>query len=195
LRRDTAGLGDDLVERGVDAAGLRRHERRQRVEVRALELADLAVLEDRLDDRVLELLERVGLGGPAGLRAAHTLGGEAELVEQELAELLRRADIELAAGELVDLLLERSEARLHVGRELLEVRGVDVNAHALDSREQIRDRQLDIAIERPEATRFDALGELIGDRQERVRDRAGPRSGALDLDRLEALLAADDRRA
>src|SRR5262249_38167623 len=38
LGRDAPGLGDNLVERRVHAAGLGGHERRQRIEVRALEL-------------------------------------------------------------------------------------------------------------------------------------------------------------
>ncbi len=48
VRRQPAGGGDGLVEARVDAAGLGVHVARQRVDVRALELVELAVLQDRL---------------------------------------------------------------------------------------------------------------------------------------------------
>ena len=66
LRRDPAGGGGELVEGRVDAA-VGADERRQRVGVGAAQLLDLAVPEQRLDDRVLlgQLLQRVGVGGRA----------------------------------------------------------------------------------------------------------------------------------
>ena len=46
-RAEPAGRGDALVERGVDPAVLGMHQRRQRVEVGALELGELAMLEQQ----------------------------------------------------------------------------------------------------------------------------------------------------
>jgi hypothetical protein len=45
------------------------------------------------------------------------------------------------------VLLEVREPRVDLARELLEVRDVDVNADALDLREQASDRQLDRAVQ------------------------------------------------
>ena len=65
--------------------------------------------------------EDAGVGGEAGLAAA--LLGQAELVEEDLGELLRRADRELVAGQLEDLGLEGLdpllEALADVGQALL----------------------------------------------------------------------------
>ena len=81
-------------------------EARQRVEVGVLELGQLAPALDLGDDLVLvaDLGEHAGVGREAGLAAP--LLGQPELLEEHLAELLRRADRELAPGELVDLALE-----------------------------------------------------------------------------------------
>ena len=52
-----------------------------------------------------QLLKRGGVGAPrTGLGAPAAC--EAHLVEQDLAELLRRADVEILSGELPDLVLE-----------------------------------------------------------------------------------------
>ena len=135
---------------------------------------------------MIELLERVGLGRPAELRPAHALGRQAELVEQQLAELLRRADVELLARELEDPRLERREPGIDLAAELLEPLGVDVNAHPLDLRQQARDRHLDGAIELLQATGCELRRQHVRDREQRVGHRARPRCGPLDLDALEA---------
>ena len=79
----------------------------QRVEVGVLQLRQLAPALDLVDDLVLvaDLGEDARVGREAGLAAP--LLGQPELVEEHLAELLRRADRELAPGELVDLGLQR----------------------------------------------------------------------------------------
>jgi hypothetical protein len=138
----------------VDPAGGGVDQRRQRVEVGALELDQLAVVEDRADHRVGvdQPLERVGLGRPAELGALDALGVDAELVEQQLAELLGRAEVELVgAGGLVGLALELLEPAGDVGGQPLEVRDVDRDAEPLDLGEQAGDRQLDVAVQREQA--------------------------------------------
>ena len=105
--REAPGRRRRLVEGRVDAAGLGVDQVRQRVEVGVLQLGQLAPGLDLLDDRVLvaDLGEDAGVGREAGLAAA--LAGQAELLEEDRADLLRRADRELLPGQLVDLRLER----------------------------------------------------------------------------------------
>ena len=71
-RRQTPGGGDGLVEAGVDPAGPRVDAPRERVDVRPLELVELAVLEDARRQRVFlgERLEHLGVGRAAALRRA-----------------------------------------------------------------------------------------------------------------------------
>ena len=97
-RGEPAGGGDRLVEGGVDAAGLGVDERRQRVDVGGLELLDRAVLED---------LPRAARGRAPAPRARprrwrrraswpSSSPRAGELLEEDLAELDRRVDVELA---------------------------------------------------------------------------------------------------
>ena len=90
---------------GVDIGG-------QCVGIGALELGEQAPVEDFARQLVAlggKLLERARIRAPgAGLGAPPS--GQAHLVEQDLAELLRRADIEILAGKLPDLVFEPREA-------------------------------------------------------------------------------------
>ena len=106
---EPAGGGDDLVERRVDAARFGVDHRRQRVDVRVLELRELAVLDDLRRQRMRcgQLFEHVGVGARAGL--CFLDDRQAELLEQHLGELLRRADVERMAGEFFDFLFELRE--------------------------------------------------------------------------------------
>ena len=83
----------------------------ERVEVGLGELGQLAEALDLRDDLVLvaDRLQHARVGREA--RLAAPLARQAELLEQDLAELLRRADDELLAGELPDLALERVARR------------------------------------------------------------------------------------
>ena len=100
--RQPAGAGHGLVERGVDAP-VGGHLGQQPLAVGRAQLLDLAVAQQVLDDRVLarQLLERRGVGGVAGLGLL--LRRQAELVEQDRAQLRRGVDVELVAGVLPDL--------------------------------------------------------------------------------------------
>ena len=91
---EPAGAGDGLVEGGVDAA-VGRHLGQQRLAVGRPQLLDLAVAQQGVDDRVLaaQLLEGLGVGREA--RLGLLLRGQAQLVEQHLAQLRGRVDDEL----------------------------------------------------------------------------------------------------
>ena len=100
--RQAPGLRDRLQERGVDARAL-VDELGEHVEVGLDQRRELAPALDPRDDLVLvaDRLQHARVGRVARLAAA--LARQAELLEQDLAELLRRADQELLPGELEDL--------------------------------------------------------------------------------------------
>src|SRR3954470_2196046 len=103
-RGQAPGRRRRLDERGVQARVGVDHAR-QRLQVRLGELVELAPALDLGDDLVLvaDGLQHARIGGEAGLAAA--LLRQAELDEEDLAELLGRADDELLAGEAVDVVL------------------------------------------------------------------------------------------
>ena len=108
-------------------------QRRQRVGVGAAELLDLAVPQQVVEDRVRlggrHLLERVGVGRRAGLRALDRR--ELELLEEDPPELRHRVHDERLARVRVDLALEVVALVLEVGAQLLEELAVDADAGVL----------------------------------------------------------------
>ena len=106
-RGEAAGAGAGLDVGGVDAAGIGVDVILQRVGVGGFQLGELAPVEDAGGELVHggEVFEHVGAGG-IGAGLALLAAFERHLVEEDFAELLRRADVELAACQRVDLLLE-----------------------------------------------------------------------------------------
>ena len=104
-RRQPAGRRHGLVEQRVEPA-VGADQRRQRLDVGGPELGVDPPLEDRLDHRVdaAQLLEHRRVGRVAGLRLAALR--QPQLDEQDVAQLLGRADRELVADGGVDLGLE-----------------------------------------------------------------------------------------
>ena len=134
-----------------------RDQRRQRPEVRVQELRQLTPLLDHRDDRVLvaDRAEHLCVGRVAGLALAS--GGQAELLEQDPADLLRRAEHELLARELVRLRLELLDAIGEARRDLTHPVGVDLHARVLHRGEHAGQRQLDGAVEIGDATLLQPL--------------------------------------
>src|SRR5690348_7557757 len=132
----------------MDAAGRRIDLAHQRIGVSALELSELAPVEDarRQIMRQRELLEHGSIGAiGAGLALAPAR--QSQLVEQHFAELLGRADVEGMAGETVDLALQLDKARAEILREPVELAAVDADAGALHGRDDADQRPLDGLIE------------------------------------------------
>ena len=99
-RAQPAGRRDALVERGVDPAVLGMHKLGQRVQVGALELRELAMLQQQGGKRVLERQLLQDVLGRALLAAGRLLQRrQLQLVEEHLAELRPRVDVERAAGQ------------------------------------------------------------------------------------------------
>src|SRR5206468_6076125 len=110
---------------------------------------------DHADELVLaaDRAEHTAVGRVAGLALA--AGREAELLEQDVRDLLRRAEHELLARELVRLRLELLDAVRESRRDLAHPVGVDLDAGALHRSQHRRQRKLDLAIE--------ALGAALAD--------------------------------
>ena len=109
----------------MDAA-LRIHQTRQGIEIGGAHLLQLAVLQDAVHHRMLpgQFLQGLLTGGClAALGLARC--GQAQPVEQHVAQLLGRADVELRARQLVDMGCELVQLPLHVVEESPEGRGVD----------------------------------------------------------------------
>ncbi len=162
----------------------------QRVEVGVLQLGQLAPGLDLLDDRVLvaDLLEHPGVGREAGFAAA--LAGQLEFLEEDAADLLRRADRELLAGELVDVLLQLVDPLAEAGADLGEALGVELQPLAFHRREDADQRQLDLAHQRLEAEADDPRQLVLGEGGDEARllGRVEPRLGLLAERQLAVVL-------
>jgi hypothetical protein len=128
----------------VDAAGPRVDESGQRIDVGRLELLHGAVVEDLprqlVDER--ELFEDV-LGGRGGAGLGRLLPAlEAEAIEEDVAQLDRRVDVELALGQHVDLPGQGVELPLHVAAHRGEERDVDPDPRDLEVGQDLHERHL-----------------------------------------------------
>ena len=159
-RGEAAGGGAGLVEGGVDAAGRRVDQRRQRVDVGVLELGQAAVREDPRRELVVdhELLEHALVGGVARLGLANHR--QLELLEEDALELFGTAHQELLARQRVDLALEARELALVLDREPRERALVHAHPGALHAGEDPGERHLHLVEERCQPVRFEPLAQL-----------------------------------
>lgn len=158
-RGESAGGGDGLVEGRVDASRRWLDQQWQRIDVGALELGELAVLEEHPREGMArgELFEYLGIGARAGLRPLHDR--QAELVEQHRANLDRRGDSEGMPGQGVDLRLEFRKALGIASGEPLEERRIDPHPVVFHRREDRGKGDLHVVEERAKPLRFQARGE------------------------------------
>src|SRR5690606_25452580 len=92
---------------------LRVDQRRERIDVGTLQLIELPVLQQQDRETVplcCQLLEDTRIGRGSGLRPLDDR--EPELLEEDLAKLRGRADIELSASLLVDILSDQCQLPL-----------------------------------------------------------------------------------
>ena len=148
VARQAARRGDCLVERRVHAA-LAVAQRRQRVDVGALQLRELAPLEQQHRHLVVlrHLLQHFVVGLVlARRRAARLLQRRGavhfELVEQHDADLLRRAEVEGVARALVHARFELGDALVHLAADGSEVVAVERDALDLHVEQHGHERQL-----------------------------------------------------
>jgi len=90
-------------------------------------------------------LEHLDAGSPTGLRllSARYL----ESAEEDVSELQRRGEVELLAGEIVDLLRKPCDRGIDFLGHDLELARVDGKTRRLHPREQRRERNLDLFVD------------------------------------------------
>ena len=120
-----------------------------------------------------QLFQRVLVGGVAARLEAPRLR-QADLLEEDLRELHRRADVELVADGGVDLLLEAADLARQRLRHLVQRAGVDGDAVQLHPREDGDERHLDLV----EELRHLLLAELRLEDGAQPGDRVGAGAGA-----------------
>ena len=76
-----------------------------------------------------QLLQHLGIGGIAAL--GFLFGGQLQLAKQNISQLLGGIDIEFAAGQLIDLLLQLDGQSIQVDAELPQALAVDAKAGEL----------------------------------------------------------------
>ena len=144
--RQSARRRDHVLEGRVNAAVV-RDLLDEAVGVRALELGHGTEIEDGVDDRVLatELFQHVRVRGVAAFRLLARR--QAELVKEDLPELLGGVDVEFLPGIAEDRLLRSLDPALEHIAEGDERHLVRLDARSLHFSEHAAERQLDLVIE------------------------------------------------
>ena len=146
----------------VDEAG-------EHVEVGLDQCRELPPALDARHDHVLgaDRLQHAGVRGVARLAAA--LAREAELLEEDLPELLGGGDQELLFGEREDLAFELRDLLAHTLRHLLQAGHVQAHPGELHRAQHPHQRQLDVAHQTREAPLRDLLALPLRERPEQQR--------------------------
>ena len=137
---------------GMHAAGGLVDHLRQLVGIGRLQLGHAAVFQQHFRQRVIlgQLLQHFFVGrwcASGGLLDDRQL----QLAEEDFADLLRRAEVELAAGQFIGLLLELHQAGPEFARLLVQLLDVDQHAVALDLLQHDLGRQLDLFVDMGQA--------------------------------------------
>ena len=137
--------GRRLVEGRVHPAVARVDHPREGLEVGGVELVELAPRQERIDDLVVvpQLLQHRRVGRQRTLGGA-LAGLQPELVVQHLPQLRRRVEVELPAGEPVDLRRQRGHLLARLVAHLLEVLDIQADPPGLHPGEHGGERELDV---------------------------------------------------
>jgi hypothetical protein len=122
-------------------------QRREHVDIGVLEFRDLTILQHLCGDRktAREPGQHFDTGCVAGLVLAAVR--QAEVVEEDASELLRRADVERLAGRSVNRALQPFDVGIDA-RAQIDKRGrIERNAGAFDLRQHHGNGNLDVRIE------------------------------------------------
>ncbi|MBA7476206.1 hypothetical protein ES707_11588 [subsurface metagenome] len=150
VRRQPARGGRRQRVGRVHAMGLRMHVIRQRIGIGRFQLGNLPPFQNLLREVVAllgEVIEHLCRGRPCaglGLGAA----GKSHLAEDDVAELLRAADIDRLAGELLDFGLDPRRRLGEVARQARQHLAVDRDAAPLHPRQHRDQRPLQRLVDR-----------------------------------------------
>ncbi len=125
----------------------------QRIDIGAFELGDAAVLEDLARQGGAGMIERgqffqrflirARRAGDAGL----ALDRQFQLLEQHLAKLHQRADVEWMAGQRVNLLFDRFQLLAHVHAQAAQEREVETDAVEFQLGQHFNERHFHVVVE------------------------------------------------
>ena len=123
----------------------------QGVDVGVLDLRELPIAQDQIGQRVngRELREHLRVRGVTAL--VLLLGRQLQHFEEDVGQLLGRAQVEGLAGQLVDLGREVVHLGLGCAPELFQTRHVDSSPHPLHAGEHAHQRQIDVSVGLPGA--------------------------------------------
>src|SRR5580704_14700553 len=157
--------GAGLIESGMETPGGWTEQCGKSIDVGRFELRELAELEHEARDFVIggQALEHID-GGRDGFPFAVLHGlGQVEFVEEDVAELARRVDVEFEAAMAVDLpglgVDFPPQARGHAGQG----RGVDLHSGFFHAGKNGDQREVNGCVKLPESGLFDFVRECDGE--------------------------------
>ena len=172
-----------LLVIGMDTPRVGPHQQRQGVHIGRDQLRQLPVLQNERRQRVhrRQRLQHIHIGRGSRLGLLHH--GQAELLEEDHAELLGGADGEGAAGRLVDSGLQHRRTRCELHRQLLQQPYIEADAGRLHPRQHPRQRHLHLVVKLAKPVGIQPLLQHIGasERHIGILCRVGRRLGDRDL--------------
>ena len=165
--RETSGGGSGLAEGGVHAPGCGIDQRGQCIDVSRFQFRELTVVENHAGDRMIfgQSFQYIDSGRyGAALAVFHRLG-QIHAVEENVAQLLGRADVEFHPGGFVNLFFAlRGDLALQFRRHLRQRGGVDFDSGLLHARQHGNERQIDFFVELGQALALDFVAQCGGQR-------------------------------
>src|ERR1700733_2985425 len=144
-RRQPAGGCPRLAERRMNAAATAANQRRKGINIRGFQLGKLSVLQAKARNFMLfrEAFEDIDAGRYLLSLAILHRNREAELVEEDVAELLGRVDVELERATFVNVDRLRVGFALQLYGHLAERGWIDLHAGSFHAREDRHEGRID----------------------------------------------------
>ncbi len=189
-RRQPAGRGRGQGVGGVDPVGLRIDRRHQVVGVGALQLRELAPVQQDARQLVAlcgQVLQHRRVGGRSA-RGGGAAGGQAHLPEQQVADLLGRAQVERPAGDAVGLEFELAHPNREVVGEQPKPLRVDLDPGQLHLDQHLGHGAFERLVDGQQLFARQARPQVLVDPQGDIRVLGRVAGRRAQLDMLEALL-------
>ena len=153
---EAPGVGEGLVEGGVDAAVGGADVLGEAVDIGVFELHAGAPIEEEVDDgvAVADFEEELFVGGILAAGGALDGGVERQFAKEELAHLLGAGEVDASTGEAAELQLQADNLALELVAEAAEGGRVEPHAQLLHLEEDLAQRLLALGQEFALATRL-----------------------------------------